>query len=78
MFMSIHHPDSMYYHIYDILSQSEIHGCVWADDEKGIYCRYKRNKIDPEQWLIKNNDMVTEIRRGKIKLIYKGEEKVNG
>jgi len=71
MFIHVDHPDSMFYHVYDLLSQTEIRECVWADEESGKYCRYKRNKQNPGEWVFKGNNMVTEVRRGKIKLIYK-------
>lgn len=70
MFISIEHPEHMYYHVYDILSQSEIIGCVWADDKLDKYCRYKRNKRNGEELLIRGDEVATEIRRGKIKIMY--------
>lgn len=84
MFIHVDHPKSMFYHVYDLLSQSEIRECVWADEESGKYCRYKRNKNAPkvcgddyyiyDRWVVRYDEVVTEVRRGKIKIIYRGEE----
>lgn len=69
--MSIENPEHIYYHVYDCLSKSEITTCIWADEESGKYCRYKRDKQDPNKWVLRGNKVATEVRRGKIKLIYR-------
>ena len=72
MYIHSNHEQAPNYEVIDLDTKKPIKGVKWANDENGKYERYVFNKDGSLK--TENNDVVTEIKIGNIKLVRKSKE----